>query len=443
MLVDWNPEFADSATEQAYREWSFAETARYARLVLLVGSGAVLLLVVNDFLLAQPSPFFSLLVAARLAIFTLGLVIAALLRRQLDYRTLDASLLAWTIAIVVFNILVSLSRPAGFMLHVLITQTVVLATFLVIPLRYSHRLLCGLGGAAAYLGSMMVLRWLAVTQVVPLAVAMAIAAAIGSIAAFRIERLRRLEFTNLTEARRINRELAAAVADLQAFTSSVSHDLKAPLRAMRGFAVILMEDAAAKLDETDRENLEWIVKSGTKMNDLINDLLSYCRIAQQEIVPQSMDLAAAIVGVIDQLPQGERIERLKMDLPDSLPPVLGHGPILQQVIVNLLSNARKFVPPGAQPEVMITCEKIGANIRLWFRDKGIGIPQQYQERIFRAFERLHSEDTYPGTGIGLAIVKRGIERMGGRVGVESEAGGGSSFWIELPVGPSMNRTIGS
>ena len=439
----WNPEFADAATEQAYREWSYAETARYARLVLLVGSGAVLLLVVNDFLLAQPSPFFFLLVGARLAIFTLGLVIAARLRRQLDYRALDTSLLAWTIAIVVFNILVSLSRPAGFILHVLITQTVVLGTFLVIPLRYRHRLLCGLGGAAAYLGSMMVLRRLAVTQVVPLAVAMAIAAAIGSIAAFRIERLRRLEFTNLTEARRINHELAAAVADLQAFTSSVSHDLKAPLRAMRGFAGILMEDAAAKLDEADRENLVWIVKAGTKMNDLINDLLSYCRIAQQEVVPKSMDLAAAIAGAIDQLPDGERIERLKMDLPASLPPVLGHGPILRQVIVNLLSNARKFVVPGAQPEVMITAEKIGANIRLWFRDKGIGIPQQYQERIFRAFERLHNEDAYPGTGIGLAIVKRGIERMGGRVGVESEAGGGSNFWIELPVGPSVNQDIGS
>ena len=98
--------------------------------------------------------------------------------------------------------------------------------------------------------------------------------------------------------------------------------------------------------------------------------------------------------------------------------------------------------PGAQPEVMITAEKIGANIRLWFRDKGIGIPQQYQDRIFRAFERLHNEDAYPGTGIGLAIVKRGIERMGGRVGVESEAGGGSNFWIELPVGPSANQEIG-
>ena len=122
---------------------------------------------------------------------------------------LGAPVLAWTIAVVVFNILVSLSRPAGFTLHVLINQTVVLATFLVIPLRYSHRLLCGLGGAAAYLGAMVAWRRLPVTQVLPLAVAVAIAAAIGGIAAFRIERLRRLEFANLTEARRINRELAA------------------------------------------------------------------------------------------------------------------------------------------------------------------------------------------------------------------------------------------
>ncbi len=427
MLVHWNPEFAAPATEQAYREWSYAETAWYARLVLLVGSGAVLLLVVNDFLLTQPLPFFPLLVAARLAIFTLGLVLAVRLRRQLDYRALDTSLLAWTIAIVVFNILVSLSRPAGFLLHVLINQTVVLAIFLVIPLRYTHRLLCGLGGAAAYLGAMVVLRRLALTQVVPLAVATAIAAAIGGIAAFRIERLRRLEFTNLTEAQRSNRELAAAVADLQAFT--VSHDLKAPLRHIHA-------------TEEEREYMSTIVNSAIRMKELINDLLAYCRIAQQEIAPQSMDLASAIADVIDQLPDDERIEKLTINLPNYLPPVLGHSPTLQQVIMNLLSNARKFVSPGREPELTITGEKVGANIRLWFRDKGIGIPQQQQERIFQAFERLHSQDAYPGTGVGLAIVKRGVERMGGRVGVESEAGAGSNFWIELPVEPSVNRVIG-
>jgi len=442
MSAHWNPEFAAPAAEKAYREWSYAETARYARLVLLVGSGAVLLLVVNDLLLAQARPFFPLLIAARLAIFTFGLVIAILLGRQFNYRALDAGLLAWTIAIVVFNILVSLSRPAGFILHVLINQTVVLATFLVIPLRYTHRLLCGFGGAAAYLVSMVVFRRLTVAQMAPLAVATAIAAAIGGIAAFRIERLRRVEFTNLTQARRMNRDLAAAVADLQAFTSSVSHDLKAPLRAMRGFASILMEDSAEQLDETARENLERIVNAGTRMNDLINDLLAYCRMAQQEIVPRSMDVASAIAAVVDQLPEAERIEKLKIDLPAALPYVLGHGPTLQQVIVNLLSNARKFVPPGIEPEVTISGEEIGANVRLWFRDKGIGIPQQYQERIFKAFERLHTQDAYPGTGIGLAIVKRGVERMGGRVGVESQVGMGSNFWIELPVGSSVNRDIG-
>src|SRR5205807_1479579 len=263
-----------------------------------------------------------LLVAARLAIFTLGLLIALLLRRQLHYRVLDAGLLAWTIAVVVFNILVSLSRPVGFTLHVLINQTVVLATFLVIPLRYTHRLLCGLGGAAAYLGAMVALRRLPVTQVVPLAVATAIAAAIGGIAAFRIEHLRRLEFTNMTEAQRINRELAAAVADLQAFTSSVSHDLKAPLRHIHAFSSILSQGCADKLTDEEREYLRTITDSAIRMNELITDLLAYCRISQQEIIPRSMDLASAIAGVIDQLPDDERIEKLKIDLPDHFPAVL-------------------------------------------------------------------------------------------------------------------------
>ena len=135
--------------------------------------------------------------------------------------------------------------------------------------------------------------------------------------------------------------------------------------------------------------------------------------------------------MIDQLPDDERIEKLKIDLPDHFPAVLGHGPTLQQVIVNLLSNARKFVPPGAEPEVTITGERIGANIRLWFRDKGIGISQEHQERIFQAFQRLHSQEEFPGTGVGLATVQRVVERHGGLVWAEGAINEGATFYFTL------------
>jgi signal transduction histidine kinase len=122
---------------------------------------------------------------------------------------------------------------------------------------------------------------------------------------------------------------------------------------------------------------------------------------------------------------------------DGLPPVVGHPATVHQVVVNLLANAIKFVAPGVKPEVRIWGESRGEWIRLWVEDNGIGIAPEYHERIFGLFERLHGNRTYPGTGIGLATVCKGMARMGGRVGVESKAGQGSRFWIELAHAPSI------
>jgi signal transduction histidine kinase len=116
-----------------------------------------------------------------------------------------------------------------------------------------------------------------------------------------------------------------------------------------------------------------------------------------------------------------------------LPPVLAHAPTLTQVIANLLSNAVKFVAPGVHPDIRLKAEERGNHVRLWVEDNGIGIAAEHYDRIFRVFERLHGIETYPGTGIGLAIVQKGIERMGGTAGVESTVGAGSRFWIELPA----------
>ncbi len=120
-----------------------------------------------------------------------------------------------------------------------------------------------------------------------------------------------------------------------------------------------------------------------------------------------------------------------------LPAVAGHFPTLVQIVTNLLSNALKFVPPGQQPRVRIFGEQRAATVRLWIEDNGIGIAPQHHERIFQVFERLHGVETYAGSGIGLAIVRRGIERIGGQAGVESADDQGGRFWIELPAASDM------
>jgi signal transduction histidine kinase len=230
-----------------------------------------------------------------------------------------------------------------------------------------------------------------------------------------------------------NRRLREANADLEAFTSSVSHDLKAPLRAVQGFAHILSESCANKLDDEEKQHLATIIDGAVRMNALINDLLSYSRIAREEITPEPLLFSEMISMVVRHLPGEEHIRKLRINVPVSLPPVLGHYQTVQQAISNLVANAQKFVKPGEKPDLNISAEQVGSFVRLTIQDKGIGIAEEYHEKIFDIFKRLHTSDTYSGTGVGLAIVKRGIERMNGRVGVESRVGEGSSFWIELPT----------
>jgi len=230
-----------------------------------------------------------------------------------------------------------------------------------------------------------------------------------------------------------NRRLREVNADLEAFTASVSHDLKAPLRAIQGFARILSESCTSKLNDEEKQHLATVIDGAVRMDALINDLLSYSRIAREEITPEPLLLGEMISMVIRHLPGEEPIRKLRIDVPASLPAVLGHDQTVQQAISNLVANAQKFVKPGEKPDVNISAEQIGSFVRLTISDKGIGIAEEYHEKIFDIFKRLHSSDVYAGTGIGLAIVKRAIERMHGRVGVKSCVGEGSSFWIELPV----------
>jgi len=229
-----------------------------------------------------------------------------------------------------------------------------------------------------------------------------------------------------------NLRLMDTVAELEAFSYSVSHDLRAPLRVMQGFATTLLEDYGDRLDDLGLNFARRIVEAAQHMDLLIRDLLAYSRLNQTELNLEPVDLTGVVASAITDLQTEIEERRAQITVAEPLPRVIGHPGILIQIIQNLISNAVKFVPPEVQPQVQIWAEENPFGVRLWVKDNGLGIAAEYYERIFRIFERLHTSEEYPGTGVGLALVHKGIERLGGRVGVESKIGQGSRFWLELP-----------
>ncbi len=225
--------------------------------------------------------------------------------------------------------------------------------------------------------------------------------------------------------------LNQALAQMQEFSYTVSHDLRSPARAMKGYATAILEDYGEKLGEQGREYLNRILRGSERMDQLIRDVLIYSRLAQAEIKTEPVDLDELIQDIIDQNPDLAAPE-VEVIVQKPLAPVIGHPSSLAQAVSNILDNAKKFVAPGRTPHIEIWTEKRLDKVRLWIKDNGIGINSKFQSRLFGMFERLHDADSYEGTGIGLAIVRKAVEKMGGVVGMESDGVNGSSFWIELP-----------
>lgn len=225
--------------------------------------------------------------------------------------------------------------------------------------------------------------------------------------------------------------------ELEAFTYSVSHDLRAPLRTIQGFAQALLEDCGMQLDDFCRSYIDSIVDDAMQMNDLISDLLNYSRLTRTQISLQPIALDDVVQEALRQLTTQIQDKQAQIQIKSPLPQVMAHRATLIQAVTNLISNAIKFVKSDIHPQIDIfaTSERQDNRdwIRLWIVDNGIGIAPEHHERVFRVFERLHGVESYPGTGIGLAIVRKGLDRMGGRVGVESQLGQGSQFWIALPT----------
>lgn len=224
-------------------------------------------------------------------------------------------------------------------------------------------------------------------------------------------------------------ELKESNEQLEALVYTIAHDLRGPLRSMQGFSELLLEDEPT-LPHEQRDYLRRIRASAEYMDKMILDLLAFGRAsrAQMDLVP--VDLQSIWKSAVYQC--NSQIEQTKaiVELSSPLPIVLANEPTLTQILANLLNNALKFTRPGTTPHIRCWCEQRDHSVRLWIEDNGIGIESIYHERIFRVFERLDGK-RYSGTGVGLAIVRKGIERMNGRVGLESEIGRGTRFWIEL------------
>jgi signal transduction histidine kinase len=242
------------------------------------------------------------------------------------------------------------------------------------------------------------------------------------------------------EIRRLNlalearaRELEAALRELEFFTYTVAHDLRSPLRALGGFSELIRAEYGQVLDDTGQGYLSRISEAARRMDALVADLLAYSRAAREEIILEDVDVGWAIDEAVTQVSAGGET-RGSIETDGARGVLRAHRPMLIQVVVNLLSNALKFVPPGVLPRVRVRSEERGPTLRLWVEDNGIGIHPDHHRKIFDVFQRLHRSEAYRGTGIGLAIVKRGVERMGGTLGLESAPGEGSRFWIEFPRG---------
>lgn len=218
---------------------------------------------------------------------------------------------------------------------------------------------------------------------------------------------------------------------LEAFSYSVSHDLRAPIRAMQGFAKVLLEDYATVLDELGKECALRIANAAERMDTLVHDLLIYSKLGHTALQLTSVSLEKLLQDMIAQIQPELQSRNATVEVIGPLPVVSAHPTTLAQVLTNLITNGTKFVPKDVRPRVRVSSRIEDSEAIISVEDNGIGIAPEDLSRIFRVFERLHSADDYPGTGLGLAIVRKGVERMGGQVGVESEVGKGSRFWIRV------------
>lgn len=233
-------------------------------------------------------------------------------------------------------------------------------------------------------------------------------------------------------------ELEEANKELEDFVYSVSHDLRAPLRSISGFAEIIERRHKASLNAEGRHYLDNIVKAGRQMGDLIDDLLKFSRLGRRAIRLEAVPLGDVLNKAVETLSDQIESAGARVSLPAEMPLVQGDLTLATHIFINLLENALKYHQPEESPRIDVGIEIQDQAVAVSVADNGIGIAPEYHEKIFKIFERLHSQAEYPGTGIGLAAVKKAVQIMGGRVRVESEPGRGSVFEVKLPMAARLS-----
>jgi signal transduction histidine kinase len=224
--------------------------------------------------------------------------------------------------------------------------------------------------------------------------------------------------------------LQETVGELEAFSYSVSHDMRTPLRAMRGYADCLLEDLGPTLDEENAHLLRRIRQNAGRLDLLIRDVLAYSKVSKEELVLTPISLTSYVEALIAQLPPDQRDADFVVKTP--MPVVKAHEAYLSQIFTNLISNAVKFRRPEERARVEISAREEGDVVKVTVRDHGIGIDPAHFGRIFEIFGRVHPDTRYEGTGIGLAIVKKAVQRMGGEITLQSPSGAGTCFIFTLP-----------
>ena len=240
----------------------------------------------------------------------------------------------------------------------------------------------------------------------------------------RLERLLRL--------RRLSIKLRQRNEDLEAMTQAVTHDLRAHMRVILGFTQAVSKDQADKLDKQGLHYLERIQSEAEAGQNLIDMLYDFLRLGREGVRKQPVSIEYITNICLSALSEDIERQKAQVSVDGNLPEVQADPTLLKLVLKNLLANAINYVAPDVEPRVAVSADNEAHSHRVRISDNGIGIAPENQERIFQPFVRLHGVEEYPGVGLGLSAVRKAVELMNGKIGVESESGNGSTFWFELP-----------
>ena len=251
----------------------------------------------------------------------------------------------------------------------------------------------------------------------------------------KVELFARIEM--LLRARKLSLELRLRKDDVEAFIDAMTHDLRAPLRTVTGFAEAMAEDQSSRLDAAGKHQLDRIQAAVRQMWELIESLVEFSRIGRKAIKLRSVSLDAAVRVCIEELHAEVQSSQADIVVKGELGLVQADPALLKIAILNLMSNGLKYVSAGVKPRLAIWSTRAEGRVRLMFQDNGIGLRAEDQQRIFTPFVRLHGVEDYPGLGLGLSAARKVIDIMGGQTGVISSPGEGSTFWIELGSGGDL------